>query len=92
MTTAELRKDLKALGYKLTITSNSLGRYASIIHKESGITHGNVEIADQIQYRWAKFGDYVTKNRQRIIQWAKDEGVFGYKGWFDTVTTSLTHS
>lgn len=88
MTTAELRKNLKTLGYKLTITSNSLGRHASITHIESGNTHGNVETADGVQDRWAKFGDYATQNQQRIIQWAKDERVFGHKSWFQTVTTT----
>lgn len=87
MTTAQLRKTLKELGYKLSITSSSLGRHASITHIESGFVHGNVEMdgIDQVRQRWGKFGDFVTQNRDAIIEWAKNEGVFGHKSWFDTI-------
>ena len=89
MTTAQLRKTLKELGYKLSITSSSLGRHASITHIESGFVHGNVEMdgTDQVRQRWGKFGDFVTQNRDAIIEWAKNEGVFGHKSWFDTITS-----
>lgn len=87
MTTTQLRKELKELGYKLSITSSSLGLHATITHTPSGNTHGNVETAEGLKERWAKFGDYVANNRQKITEWAKNERVFGYKSWFDTITS-----
>lgn len=91
MTTAEFKKALKNLGYKLSITSSSLGRNASIIHIESNFVLGNVEFGttDQVRQRWGKFGTFVTQNRDTITEWAKNEGVFGHQSWFDTITEEI---
>lgn len=87
MTTTELKRLLKRLGYSLSITTSSLGRYATITHIASGYKIGNVEPAEGITERWAKFGDFATQNRTLITEWAKTERIFGYKSWFETITS-----
>lgn len=84
MTTSELRKALKQLGYKISITSSSLGRYAQVTHLASGYTFGNVEPSEGVKDRWGKFEDYVNTHRDELKQWAAQEGVFGTKDWFST--------
>lgn len=54
-----LRKDLKAMGYKLTIKSFSFGQHATVTHIKTGFTNktigdremGHIEaMADWLQY------------------------------------------
>ncbi len=80
MTTAELRKKLKAIGYKLQLKTSSLGTCAKIIHSASGQTHGNVEFSDT-QWRWDLFNTFVDEHTEELLQWQKDAGVFGVKSW-----------
>lgn len=87
MKTSELRKQLKALGYKLQITSSSLGRHAGIIHIASGCKHGNVEGAEGVEERWGPFRKFALEHKEELAQWAKEEGVFGVKSWTDQIGT-----
>lgn len=86
MTTAELRKSLKAIGYKLQVKQvGSLGRHAGIVHIESNTEFGNVEFSDTVQ-RWDAFHEFVKQNSQAILAWSKQEGVFGVQSWIEGVT------
>lgn len=85
MTTAELRKSLKAIGYKLQVKqAGSLGRYAGIVHIESNTQYGSVEFSDTVQ-KWDAFNEFVKQNSQAILAWSKQEDVFGVKSWLEGV-------
>lgn len=80
MTTAELRKKLKAIGYTLKLKTSSLGTYANVIH-ESGQSHGSV-CFDETVDRWDAFNEFVDENKKELMQWQKETGVFGVRSWF----------
>jgi len=79
MTTAELRKSLKVLGFKLSISSSSLGRYATIKHIESGASIGDVCFDPNI---WPPCRAFLDQNKDAILAWKDTEKVFGPKSWF----------
>lgn len=84
MTTVELRRKLKILGYTLKLKTSSLGLYANVIH-ESGQSHGSVCFDDTVG-RWDAFNKFVDENKNELLEWQKETGVFGVKAWFTKPT------
>jgi len=79
MTTAQLRKQLKSLGFKLQLSTSSLGTHAGIMHIATGAIHGNVQTVANL---WDSFHGFAVANREALLEWAKAERVFGVKSWF----------
>ena len=74
MKLSELRKDVKALGFKVKTQRFSFGRYITYIHTKTGLsTAGNV--FDQDGYKIMKpLWDYLQANKENILTIAENEG------------------
>jgi len=81
MTTAQLRKQLKSLGFKLQLSTSSLGTHAGIIHIATGANRGNVQTITGL---WDSFHEFTATNQEALLKWAKSEHVFGVKSWFNS--------
>lgn len=86
MTTADVRAMLKRYGYRLKLSTSSLGTCANVIHVDSGATLGNVESFENLD-RWTTFQQVTGRRRKQLEEWAKAEGVFGIRTWFEPVPT-----
>lgn len=67
LTVQKLRKDLKELGYKLTIKTYSFGAMADVKHTATGYSSGSVLPAELWHEVWDKWVEYKTKNREAIL-------------------------
>ena len=74
MTLSELRKDVKALGFKVKTSRNSMGRFVTYEHPETGLTtDGNVWCEESLAIMKPLF-DYLQSNKEKILTIAENEG------------------
>lgn len=75
----DLRKALKPIGYKIKTKSLSFGRYATLVHVETGdeLTY-NVFTAETLA-RWQPAFDFFKANAEAIETIAETEEITGFK-------------
>lgn len=75
----DLRKALKPLGYKIKTQSLSFGRYATLIHIETGdeLTY-NVFTPETLE-RWQPAFDFFKANAEAVKTVIESEEIKGFK-------------
>ena len=77
MTLSELRKKIKAIGFKVTTENFSFGRHATYVHIESGKRLTFSVFTDELLVRWKPLLDFTTANRDALRELQKVEDLRG---------------
>jgi hypothetical protein len=73
----QFKQELKALGFKVSIKSQSYGRHATYIHKgmDEALTF-NVFTPERLK-RWTPLREWQTANKERLAELHKEEKIYG---------------
>ena len=73
----QFKQELKALGFKVSIKTQSYGRHATYIHKgmDEALTF-NVFTPERVA-RWAPLREWQTTNKERLTELYKEEKIYG---------------
>ena len=83
MKLSELRKELKAIGFKVKIESLSFGKYATFTNMD-GHTMPSIFFGEEHRLKWFPLIDYRTVNHERLVELTKSDYICG-------LTIEMTH-
>ena len=78
MTLSQLRKELKAMGYKLKLTSVSWGR-AATFHKADGKQRPTIYFTVDQREEWRELNQWLDTHYDEICELAKEELITGLR-------------
>lgn len=76
MTLAQLRKELKAIGYKVKVTTFSFGRHATY-QSLDGRDQPSIYFGEEHRQEWIKLIEYKLMNLARLKQLRADANISG---------------
>lgn len=76
MTISDLRKELKAIGFKVKLTSMSFGKHAVYCNAD-GIEMPSIFFGESARQSWIKLIEYREVNRERLKELGKSNQIIG---------------
>jgi hypothetical protein len=76
MKLSELRKELKAIGFKVTTKSLSFGKYATFTNMD-GHTMPSIFFGEEHRLKWFPLIDYRTVNHERLVELTISDSIRG---------------